>query len=422
MIIHQPEIIAREGHTLVFSRLTLGRTERDFPEYLWYRVPNHYGEFLTTQSDAFLVPGLLAGMYIEEDIEVRGTVSPRLAYHLDEYQHILNRRFPDHLHKIEVKYERLAPLAASPKGVGTTFTGGVDSLFTLWEHLPQNQPDPDFQVTHCLFIKGFDILHKEKAYYELLYEEFAKRLTRIGVELIPLETNIVSIIHMRMPLPFYYGPTILGAGISLAGLFQRFYIPSSWDYQKLKKGAFTSDPLVDSLLSTDALDIINHGTTHRRVDKVEIIADWELAQELLWVCTEAYFQNPHWNCSRCEKCVRTMIPLYALGTLGEFKTFARPLKTNKDGLWWARKFSLRQDFFGEIFPFVKKHKPDLLPWLRVAASIGYVRYWMVKNLPAFAKKWLRRYGYFVLRNESPNSYEMPEIVRLIRDEYDHTSA
>ena len=53
-----------------------------------------------------------------------------------------------------------------------TFTGGVDSTFTLWSHLPQNQPVPEFRITHAIFLKGFDILPTEEQKYWHLFDRF----------------------------------------------------------------------------------------------------------------------------------------------------------------------------------------------------------------------------------------------------------
>jgi hypothetical protein len=422
MIIHQPELLKRDDHTILTSKIELEHFPIAFPDFLWFRIPDQFSPFLSLQSDAFLIPCILAAMYLKEDIEVRGPVSPRLAYHLEEYQHLLHFGSPKEVTPINIDYLQLKPLETDSVAVGTTFSGGVDSLFTVWKHLPQNQSDQDFQITHGIFLKGFDILPAEDQHYQFLLAKYRLEAEKIGIKLIPLETNLVSIIHQRLSLIYFYGPIIAAAGIVLAGGFRKFLIPSSRDYENLRRNAHSSDPLLDRLLSTDTLDIIHHGSTHLRVEKVQEIADWKPAQRLLWVCETHKFDKDTWNCSRCEKCIRTMIPLYAMGKLRDFPTFRKPFKSNPAVLWWARKFSPQRVYSREIFPFVKKHNPALTPWLRIAAALGVVRYWVfIKFLPGFVKKWLRRYGYFTDRNEALDAYEIPEITQSIRDAYDHTS-
>ena len=79
MIIHQPEIIIKDGLAILWARIEMAKQRQDFPDYIWYRVPEQYATFLIPQSDAFLVASLLAGMYFGEGITVRGAISPRLA-------------------------------------------------------------------------------------------------------------------------------------------------------------------------------------------------------------------------------------------------------------------------------------------------------------------------------------------------------
>jgi len=298
----------------------------------------------------------------------------------------------------------------------------VDSLFTLIKHLPGNQAAPGFQVTHGVFIEGFDILPGEDRDFRFLQEKYERAAAEVGIELVPLETNIVSLIHKRLPLSNFYGPVIIGAGQSLAAGFGKFIIPSSWDYKQLQKKAYTSDPLLDPFLSTETLEMIHHGAAYTRVEKVEQIADWETAQKVLWVCEFHKYEKDTWNCSRCEKCVRTMIPLFALGKMEKFKTFEKPFKSNRDGLWWARKYSADRVFSKELFPFVRKHRPGWLPWLRAGAALGTVRWIAIRLTPGFVRKWLRRYGYFVNSNDAPDAYENPEISQQIMESYDHSPA
>jgi hypothetical protein len=80
----------------------------------------------------------------------------------------------------------------------------------------------------------------------------------------------------------------------------------------------------------------------------------------------------------------------------------------------ARKFDPRKDKYApEIFSFIKKTKPDLLPWLGLAALIGTIRYWLIWCLPGFIKKWLAKYGYFVDSLKQEHAFDNPEIIDVI---------
>lgn len=422
MIIHEPELIKHSDHTFFYSKIELRHPPTNFPEYLWYKVPDSFSKYLSPQSDAFLIPGLLAGMHYQEDIEVRGTVSPRLAYNLAEYQHLLHFRMPRALTPVEIKYSHLKPLIARPDAVGTTFSGGVDAFFTIWKHLPQNQINPGYQITHALFILGFDILSKDKKSYRSLYTRFYEALGQINVELIPLETNLFSLIAPRLKINLFYGPALIGPAHVMGCLFNKFYIPSSNDYQQLQSWTSSSDPASDPLLSSEKLEIIHHGAPFRRVDKIKEISNWEPAQSQLRVCTTDGLEAGLINCSRCEKCVRTMIPIYALGKMEKFKTFHKPITSDSDVLWWAKKFDpstyfVKESsggFLKETFSFVRKHKPSLVPWLRIAVLIGSLRFWIIKLIPKPTRNWLQRFGYFIDPLVQDNAFEDLEVSRFIR--------
>ena len=414
MIIHEPEFLKKDDHTIVFSRIEMRHPIVNFPDALWYRVPDRFSQYLSTQSDAFLIPGLLAGMYFQEDIEIRGTVSPRLAYNLNEYQYLLNFRMPKAVTPVEIKYDQLTPLLANTEAVGTTFSGGVDSLFTLWKHLPKNQPYTDYQITHALFILGFDILNADRQKYQSVYSGYSEALKQINVELITLETNLVSLIMPRMRFVHFYGPVLIGAAHVFGKLFNKFLIPSSRDYWQLQTWTSSSDPTTDPLLSTESLEIIHHGAAYRRVEKIEAISDWKLSHDYLRVCQSAKPDDRMMNCSRCEKCVRTMIPIYALGKMDKFKTFVKPFTSNRQILWWARKFDPSKSYVDELFLFIRRIKPNLIHWLRAAALLGFIRYTLLKLIPKPIRQRLHRFGYFVDHLAAENAFENPAVSDLIR--------
>ena len=416
MIIHQPEIIRKNDNAILWSKIELDRKRDNFPDYIWYRVPEQYAPYLSTQSDAFLTSALIAAMHFGENIEVRGTISPRLAYSLNEYQFVMSFWLSQYLKQIEISYKNLQIENVKPKGVAATFSGGVDSFFTIKTHLPETQPISEYQITHALFTQGFDILHKEKAMYQALYSRYQKVLKELNIELVSMTTNAVRTIIPNLNFIDFYGPVLASYGAVFSGLFKRFYIASSLDYYQLAMRASSSSPLPDRLLSTETLDIIHVGATHRRIEKIEALSDWEPAQEHLRVCHIANVGDENINCSRCEKCSRTMVPLYTLGKMEIFKTFSKPFKSKRDILWSARKYDPRKiNYAPEAFIFAKKHNPNILPWLYLAAFLGSIRYYLLRLLPYFMKIWLRRYGFFIDDLKEENAFETPEIIKLIEN-------
>lgn len=69
------------------------------------------------------------------------------------------------------------------------------------------------------------------------------------------------------------------------------------------------------LIRTENVELIIDGCQYRRTQKTENIADWKIAQKYLNVCINS---KDGTNCSRCSKCMRTLIPLDAMGKLDKF--------------------------------------------------------------------------------------------------------
>ena len=65
----------------------------------------------------------------------------------------------------------------------------IDSFYTLYSHLPENEDNPMNQITHLLYIDGFDTLLGDPTYSvaKKHYEEFANKL---GIKLLTASTNI----------------------------------------------------------------------------------------------------------------------------------------------------------------------------------------------------------------------------------------
>lgn len=87
-------------------------------------------------------------------------------------------------------------------------------------------------------------------------------------------------------------------------------------------------PDLDPLWSTDRLAVEHVGADATRLKKISFIAKYPIVLNTLRVC----WRNPKnkYNCGECEKCLRTMVALYAIDALKRCRTF--PTTINKKTL------------------------------------------------------------------------------------------
>jgi hypothetical protein len=84
-----------------------------------------------------------------------------------------------------------------------------------------------------------------------------------------------------------------------------------------------SHPLLDQNFSTAAVQVQHEQTSWTRIDKLRLLAAWPSALRLMQPCHYISVPPPgQINCGRCEKCIRTMLGLLALGKLAEAGAFA----------------------------------------------------------------------------------------------------
>jgi hypothetical protein len=77
--------------------------------------------------------------------------------------------------------------------------------------------------------------------------------------------------------------------------------------------------LLDPEYSSTDLQILHDGLRFTRLEKVRLVAEWDVALQNLRVCTS---NTPGLlNCGKCEKCVRTMTELLAIGKLEQAHAF-----------------------------------------------------------------------------------------------------
>ena len=114
---------------------------------------------------------------------------------------------------------------------------------------------------------------------------------------------------------------------SFSNRLSRVYFSASNDipnYYRWGRSFFTgSHPLVDSNFSSSNMAIQLSGTSLSRFDKTKIISDWDVVLDHLRVCNLSNKYTAEFlNCGECEKCLRTMLGLHAVGALERSNAFA----------------------------------------------------------------------------------------------------
>jgi hypothetical protein len=311
---------------------TVGSTRRVVATVIWERGkrPNqqvHVGvndtmsEMLRAEANAFLVGALLPAMYhFEKRITVEGSLCPLLVENLHEAMSLLYDWYRD-APPIQIEGD-IAPEPFKPTPGGRSalmFSGGVDSLASLRVNRDiHSEGDPDWFEYGLVVEAGFDAFDTSpRGAYWLEMEAMA---TDLGLELVPVSTNLREL----EPADHFFGRYLHGAllatvGHAMAGRLWGVAIASADVDPSFKWG---SHPDLDPLYSSGALAVIHDLPTMNRYQKTALIADWPAVHRGVRVCYVAdRLPRGKWNCCECEKCLRTMLSLVALGKLEEFGAF-----------------------------------------------------------------------------------------------------
>lgn len=326
MILHEPTMKNERGEICISARVEMRRPLQYLPPALWYRFPEAYKTRLSPRSDGFVTTVMLVAMYAGEDLTVRGPVSQKLAYNLHEYRIILNAWAPKLFQMVDLQFEKLetTPVVKSRPAVASAFSGGVDSFYTLWCHLEQNQAIPEARLTHGLFVHGLDLRLDDSDNYRATAEIYGSLYRELGLELMFATTNAYQFSEFRIDWTLFDGPPLIGAAMLMSPFLRRFYMPSGMpSYLQLVPQA--SSPLIDHLLSTESLEVVHHGASVNRVQKLAVLTQWPATYHRLRVCSDKRRLHGLQNCSSCHKCYRTTTILSIYNALPNYKNFDQRL-------------------------------------------------------------------------------------------------
>jgi hypothetical protein len=118
-----------------------------------------------------------------------------------------------------------------------------------------------------------------------------------------------------------HGAVLASIALLLSPQLKKVYIPASKTYSNLNP--WGSHPMLDPLWSTEEVEIVYDGCEADRVRKAALVAQSEIALRNLRVCL--FKPEDSLNCEQCEKCLRSMATLRAVGALDRCATFRHKL-------------------------------------------------------------------------------------------------
>ncbi len=314
MIINTPEIVEEKEHVKLRASYEMdGKTD-----YLWFSFSKDYKDYLVTENvDAFLVGLLLLAMKKGEDINVKGALSQRLYYSLNNYLISALSFAEPNLKKVKVTADKLNATNLNVGGsIGTGLSGGVDSFAVICDHLNVKE---QYRINRFTFLNagshgdnGGDFARK---LFNDRYTMVKKYADECNIEVMAIDTNINEILMME----HVYSHTIRDVAciLTLQKLFKYYYYASTYRFDHYELSNYmcqgSYDILSLNMLSTESISFFSAVSQYTRVERTEKISEYEPTYRYLNVCTVSSSTGIVQNCSVCPKCLRTQVTLELLG-------------------------------------------------------------------------------------------------------------
>lgn len=298
---------------------------------VFFEVPEHLASWTSVCGDAddrhdlWLRSAIFPAMEAGYDLVIHGNVSAALLANVEVYQRIIANWWSQYrVVHVSGDCEIAGATRVPPTEAVLTFSGGLDSIHTLYCHQRQLRGRNSRQIPLCIFVHGYDIPLQDTAFQEA-FRRAQRIVESLGSQLTPVRTNLRA---MLPPWPECY-PTALAAVLSLFSrrFSEGIVAPSvSYRHDHLYEEGYGSSPTSDWLLSSHDFRITHDLADATRVEKTRILCDCETAQADLRVCWAG--DDLSTNCGVCPKCLWQMLCMRAVG-LTDFRAFQHPLSAER---------------------------------------------------------------------------------------------
>ncbi len=296
---------------------------------VYFETTSEFGDALFLNPNSFLLACALPAMrYGEKRIALDASISPEIKDGLiNSMKCLINWQVKKRqIIEIEAPLETEVLFTDKPPRAGALFSGGIDALAMVRDnHL-------NFASDHPRYIKDgilvYGVLQGENEFepnFQNVINAVSAMAEDAGIKLIQVYTNAYA--HFRDLDPDfsfwrfeYHGSFLAAIAHAFATRLSVASIASTYDFANLEP--WGSHPLLDPLYSTTSLQIRHENAALSRLEKTQLVGEWDIALKHLRVCNEKEsYSEGNYNCGNCEKCVRTMTAFLSLGLLEQISTF-----------------------------------------------------------------------------------------------------
>ena len=317
----------RNGRATVMATVSWEESDRPSRE-IFFETDEKFAESISCNPNAFLVACILPAMHHgEKRIVVDGSVCPELKENLVDVMGWLRHWYEPNYNFPLIEAETVASQenSFSANKTGFFFSGGIDSLAVLRANrlnYPLTHPG---SFKYGLLIHGQNIESDNRlSTFKKAFDDLSVLAKGTQIELIPVYTNIRDLEPSSEFFHISHGSILAAIAHTFVNCFNTISVAATGDIPTLplvKKSIIKphgSHPLIDPYYGSRNMRIRYDGLSLSRLDKTRLIADWDVALDNIRVCGSNW---PGKNCGHCEKCVRTMLSLLALGVLDKTKAF-----------------------------------------------------------------------------------------------------
>lgn len=378
---------------------------------LWFSVPEKYAHGLCkSRMDGFLVGMVFPAMQYGENIHVEGCISTQLLFNVNQYVIPMLMAFLPGCKQIRITATETSTEQFTCSGVGTGFSGGVDSFCTFFDHY-ELEKDTEYRINSLIFLnvgsngpgRTNDELAAAHNKFCNRYEYLSKFPEELGLDFIPLDSNLHSFHPWGHQLT--HSLTTISAVLVLQNMYRKYFYASGglsylelYKYHELlfKRDTALIDPMLLPLLSTESLNFISDGAQYTRVEKTLHVIEYEPVQRYLNVCV--HDRESHENCSVCGKCCRTLMILNSIGKLEEFSNLfdIGKYKRHAEFLYLCQQVVLqnKDPFARNSIELAKKNKiklPSFVISYFFVTLISFVRTLVPSTVSSRIKSFLKQY-------------------------------